>query len=268
MRTVKSLLCTAGAAAVLGLAPMSATAYDFKDVFDGKVKFSIGGYAKLSSMFTDTSDGEIAGTSAGRTFYVPSATPIGGESGDAVLDMTARESRINFKGKTEGGGHKLGVVLEMDFLTTTEGNEKVSNSFAPRMRHYFFTYDNWLFGQTWHTFMDTGALPDALDFLGAPESTVFGRQPMIRYSSGPFQVALENPETVTNLGASDDNILPDLAGNYKIKGDWGHVRVNGLLRQLKVDNPADGVDDDTVGWGIGVTGKMKVFGADDIRASV
>ena len=79
--------------------------------------------------------------------------------------MTARESRINFKAKTEQGGHKMGMVLEIDFLGTNDGNEVVTNGSSPRMRHFFFTFDNWLFGQTWSTFMDTAALAETVDFL-------------------------------------------------------------------------------------------------------
>ena len=250
------------------LMPFSASAYNFSDVFGGDVDVSIGGYAKLSAMWTDTDSGSLAGGSGGtgRTFYLPSAIPTGGEDGDAVFDMTARESRINFKGKTKAGDHALGVVLEMDFLTTGFGNEAVSNSYSPRLRHYLLTFDNWLFGQTWSTFMDTGALPDALDFLGAPEGTVFIRQPMVRYSMGGFQVALENPETFTDAGVNDDNSIPDFAANYSMKMDWGHLRFNGLIRELKYDTGA--ADDSTTGWGVGVSGKVKLFDTDDIRFAV
>ncbi|MES9865079.1 MAG: DcaP family trimeric outer membrane transporter [Candidatus Thiodiazotropha sp. LLP2] len=248
--------------------PFTASAYNFSDVFGGDVDVSIGGYAKLSAMWTDTDSGSLAGGSggAGRTFYLPSSIPTGGDGGDAVFDMTARESRINFKGKTKSGDHALGVVLEMDFLTTGFGNEAVSNSYSPRLRHYLLTFDNWLFGQTWSTFMDTGALPDALDFLGAPEGTVFVRQPMIRYSLGGMQIALENPETFTDTGVNDDNSFPDLAANYSMKMGWGHIRVNGLLRELKYDSGT--ADDSTIGWGLGVSGKVKLSGADDLRFAV
>ncbi|MCU7851389.1 MAG: porin [Candidatus Thiodiazotropha sp. (ex Monitilora ramsayi)] len=265
--TVKArpILCLFGA---LSMLPLSASAFNFKDVIGGDVDFSLGGYAKLSAMWTDTDSGALAGGagSTGRTFYLPSSIPTGGTGGDQVFDMTARESRINFKAKTKSGPHSLGVVLEMDFLTTGFGNEVVSNSFSPRLRHYFLTYDNWLFGQTWSTFMDTAALPDALDFLGAPEGTVFIRQPMVRYSRNGFQIALENPETFTDVGLNDDNSVPDLAANYTMKTNWGHLRFNGLLRELKYD---DGTrEDSTSGWGLGVSGKVKVFDQDDIRFAV
>ncbi len=61
-------------------------------------------------------------------------------------------------------------------MLSGQGDERVSNSYAPRVRHAFFTYNNWLFGQTWMTFFNVGALPENLDFVGPAESTVFGRQ--------------------------------------------------------------------------------------------
>lgn len=260
-------------AAVLGTIPVTASAYNFSDS-TGKIDFTIGGYAKLSAIYSDTDSGAIAGGSGGigRTFYVPSTIPVGTAQGKKVLDLNARESRINFKAKTTNDGHKLGMVLEMDFLTTTEGNEVVSNSYAPRLRHFFFTYDNWLFGQTWSTFMDTGALPDSVDFLGASDSTVFIRQSQVRYTAGGFQIALENPETFTTEDGApativtDDNSVPDIAANYKISGDWGHVKLNGLVRQLKIDNGTHDTDD-TV-FAAGISGKIKVGSSDDFRFAV
>ena len=90
-------------------------------------------------------------------------------------------------------GSKLGTFIEMDFLVSGQGNETVSNSYSPRLRHAFITYDKWLFGQTWMTFFNVGALPENLDFVGPTEATIFGRQPMIRYTSGGLQLALGKP---------------------------------------------------------------------------
>ncbi|MCU7845600.1 MAG: porin [Candidatus Thiodiazotropha sp. (ex Monitilora ramsayi)] len=265
MKVMRKAVSILGIFGMLSMLPSSASAFNFSDVIGGDVEFSLGGYAKLSAMWTDTDSGALAGGagSTGRTFYLPSSIPTGGSGGDQVFDMTARESRINFKAKTKSDSHTLGVVLEMDFLTTGFGNEIVSNSFSPRLRHYFLTYDNWLFGQTWSTFMDTAALPDALDFLGAPEGTVFIRQPMVRYSRNGFQVALENPETFTDAGLNDVNSVPDIAANYTMKRGWGHLRFNGLLRELKYDDGTQ--SDSTGGWGLGISGKVKVMQKDDIR---
>ena len=185
-----------------------------------------------------------------------------------VLDFTARESRINFKAKTEQDGHKMGMVLEMDFLGTG-GTETVSNSYGPRLRHFFFTFDNFLFGQTWSTFQDVGALAESVDFLASPEGIVFIRQAQARYTAGNLQIALENPQSfVTGATNGDVGAVPDLAANYKFTGDWGHMRINGLARQITVEETAPVIDESTTGYGVGISGKIKVFSNDDIRFSV
>ena len=265
-----SNIITASITAVLLSTPIAASAYTFKDS-SGKVDFTVGGYAKLSAIYSDTDSGKIT-NELGRNIYLPSATPVGDGDSHQVLDLTARESRINFKAKTEQGGHKIGMVLEMDFLGTTNGNEVVSNSYSPRLRHFFFTFDNWLFGQTWSTFMDTGALAEAVDFLASPEGIVFIRQAQVRYTRGDFQIALENPESfITGSTDRDVGVVPDLTANYKFKGGWGHIRLNGLVRLLAVENAADtgtaAVDETATGYGAGISGKIKVGSTDDIRFS-
>jgi hypothetical protein len=260
-------------ATALFAAPMSASAYTFKDS-SGKVEFKVGGYAKLSALYSDTDSGNFANNSTGelgRIIYLPSATPVGADDTVKEMNFTARESRINFGAKTTQDGHKLSMFLEMDFLGTSDGNEYVSNSYSPRMRHYFFTYDDWLFGQTWSTFMDTAALAEAVDFLPSPEGIVFIRQPQARYTSGDFQVALENPESYVSNAAgatvyADSGTLPDLAANMKLNVEGGHLRLNGLIRQITVDEGP--IDDSTTGFGLGVSGKLKVGSTDDIRFSL
>ena len=134
------------------------------------------------------------------------------------------------------------------------------------MRHFFFTFDNWLFGQTWSTFFDTGALAEVVDFLASPEGIVFIRQAQYRYTAGDFQLGLENPESfVEGTGDRDVGVAPDVTANYKMKGDWGHMRINGLVRQISVDEA--GIDESATGFGIGLSGKIKVGSADDIRFS-
>jgi hypothetical protein len=253
-----------GIATALLAAPLTASAYTFKDS-SGNVEFKVGGYAKLSAIYSGTDSGKLDNT-LGRNIYLPSATPVGNGDSYQTLDLTARESRINFGAKTTQDGHKLSMFLEMDFLGTTDGNEVVSNSYSPRMRHFFFTFDDWLFGQTWSTFMDTAALAESVDFLPSPEGIVFIRQAQVRYTAGDIQVALENPESyVTGTSDRDVGILPDLTANMKLKVEGGHLRLNGLFRQISVDEP--GIDESEFGYGIGVSGKIKVGSTDDVRFS-
>ena len=230
-----------------------------------KHSYAFGGYIKLDSMYSDYSDGSSAG--AGRDFYIPGTIPVGGGDGESYLDFHGKESRINFKSTHNlDNGAKLGTFFEMDFHLSGQGDERISNSYAPRVRHAFFTYNNWLVGQTWMTFFNVGALPENLDFVGPAESTVFGRQAMIRYTSGSWQFAAENPETtITPYGGgprivADDNRMPDLVGRFS----FGSFTVAGMLRELRYDNNA-GMSDSTSGWGVSVSGKHMIGSRDDFR---
>jgi len=144
-----------------------------------KHSYAFGGFIKLDSIYSDYSDGSSTG--AGRDFYIPGTIPVGGGDGESYLDFHGKESRINFKSTHNlDNGAKIGTFFEMDFQLSGQGDERISNSYAPRVRHAFFTYNKWLFGQTWMTFFNVGALPENLDFVGPAESTVFGRQAMVR----------------------------------------------------------------------------------------
>jgi len=241
-----------------------------KDKSGASHTYKFGGFIKTSASFSHYSDGDLASGSAGRDFYIPGTVPVGGDGESNDFDFGAKESRINFKSTHMlESGDKLTTYIEMDFLLPAGGNERVSNSYSPRLRHAFLTYNNWLFGQTWSTFQNVGALPESVDFLGAADSTVFERQSMIRYTNGGWQLAIENPETtITPYGGggrivADDNSYPDIVVRYNHKGDWGHLTVAGLLRSLEYDQV--GNNNSETSFGISLSGKFKVGSKDDIR---
>ncbi|MEP7704433.1 DcaP family trimeric outer membrane transporter [Paraglaciecola sp. 25GB23A] len=238
---------------------------------DTKVNFS--GYLKADALISQYSDGTLGAGNLGRDFYIPSLTPVGGAEENTQFDAHIRQSRFRFTTNTAlDSGEKLTGVLEFDFQTTVDGNERVSNSYTPRVRHAFIQYNNWLIGQTWSTFQDTSALPETLDFVGVTDGTIFVRQTMVRYSANGFAIALENPEsTITPFGGGgrivgDDNSMPDLAASYTMKQDWGYFKVAGLMRELSYVNKQSGADIDTStnSYGINVSGKI-MLGQDDIR---
>ena len=255
-------LKTLAASAVL--CALSSTTYAATAAKIGDTEFTYGGYIKLDTMWSDYSAGASAGTSVGRDFYVPSTLTVGDDdSSDAVFDMHARQSRFNFGTSTLlDNGKKINSKIEIDFLASAAGgNERVSNSFAPRIRHAFITYDGWLFGQTWSNFQNVGALPETLDFVGPAEGTVFVRQAQIKYTTGAWSFSLENPEsTITTTGgarvATDDASLPDFTARYTHKADWGNLVVTALARQLTYK--VGGIDADETSFGVSASGMFKV----------
>ncbi|MCB2080792.1 MAG: porin [Novosphingobium sp.] len=243
-------------------------ASDRKGFRVGDTNVTFGGYVKLDAISSRTSGGQLAGNSITRDFLIPSTIPVGGSASGWDTDFSARQTRVIVKTETPVGDKTLGGHLEMDFMVTDGGDERVSSSYSPRMRQAFITYDGWTFGQAWSTFQNVGALPDSLDFVGTMPGTVFVRQPMVRkkFANG-FSIALEQPETtVTTLTGGrhlpGDDALPDIVVRYDAKV----FTVAGIVRQLKVSNDdfAQG-SDSAIGYGVSVSGKIPVGDKDDFR---
>lgn len=245
-------------------APAPTPAEGFR-VGDTVVKF--GGIIDLDAHLTSTSDGEISGGSIARDFYIPSATPVGGEGEDNPdLDLTAEASRFTLSTRSERGDTVISSHLELDFLGSGQGNELVTNSFSSRLRRaYFKVGDHWLFGQEWSTFQNLSVIPESASFLALSDGMVFMRQPQIRYTRGPWQFALENSNTrdlVDNQSnVADDGFLPDVVAKYTASGDWGNTSIAGLGRVLVDERPEFGggtAEETAFGWGVSVAGDVKV----------
>ena len=278
MTLFKQALFKGGLASAALLTAVSAQAVTIAQTGNTTVK--IGGYVKLDMLFSDFSDGSVSGSGLdglGREFYIPAVTPVTpvngtDENSNTYFDMHARQTRINFSTESKIGEHKLKSYIEIDFMATiTNANNIITNGYSPELRHAFIEYDKWLFGQTWSTFQNVESLPESVDFIGNTDGGIFVRQPQVRYTDGPWEFAIENPETtVTTTGGprviADDNQLPDFVARYNLKHNDLSLALAGLVRQLTYNNNDLGgnVDDSILGWGISVTGKY-MLNKDDIR---
>jgi len=251
---------------------ISASLLVFSSLSFPQTTFNFGGYVKLDMMQSKFHNGSVPVGAALRDFHFPAAIPVGGSSDVfSTIDYHAKESRFNLGTDSKIGDHKLTSFVEMDFLLAGQGDERVSNSFNPRLRHFYFTFDQWLFGQTWTTFQIL-YLPEDLDFAGAADGIIFNRQPMIRYTTGNWQFAVENAETTLDpyeggpRDVSGSAFFPDLVARYNFGQRWGNVSVAGLLRQLNHEYEEDDVTkkNSTMGYGLTVGGKIKVAKKDEI----
>ncbi|WP_394147481.1 DcaP family trimeric outer membrane transporter [Shewanella atlantica] len=216
--------------------------YDFKVGEDGKISF--GGYLKVDARY-------VNGDVAYRDFWIGTGTPLAEDA--SQFRIFANESRFNTKyvhGDVTG-------FIEMDFLGGG-GNQVVSNSANPRIRHAFIKYQGITAGQTWTTFMNTSAIPETADFAGATVGLAFIRQGQVRFDAGNFQFSVENPESVGGDTANDD--LPDVVARYNIKGDWGNVSISALGRSLNTT-----MGNSETAFGGSIAGRIKTFGKDDFR---
>ncbi|WP_417472097.1 DcaP family trimeric outer membrane transporter [Luteimonas mephitis] len=271
---VKTAQAQAPAAVPAGKQPIQATAINASA--NPGTTFTYGGFIKLDAMATDTSDGRIADGSAGRLFYLPSAIPVGDDTadgGDPYTDVHAQFSRFWFSADTvTEGGDKLKAYIEADMFgggnNSFAGNETSTNTYAITLRQAYVSWNNWLAGQTWSNFQDTAALPEAVDFVGVTDGTIFVRQAQLRYTSGPWSFSVENPQTTVTsyLGASrfnsGDGVAPDFTGRWLTKGDWGHFTVAALLRQFKYGEETE------TGGAVSVSGRFNLGASDDIRYMV
>lgn len=241
----------------------------------------IGGYFKTDVVASKYSDGDPPPGTFIRNYYSPGGIPVANTAAAGRIaregvqtTFSSRETRFSINTETPVGDKKLLGVLELDFFDTPLiGNERVSSSFVPRIRQAYLTYDKFTIGETWTTFQNVATLPERVDFIGPTEGTVFQRHVLLRYTDGDFQIALENPETtvqqgVTSLEADDDRV-PDVVVRYNAKGDWGSAAIAAIGRYLSYDaGIANGVDDSAIGYGVSVSGVIKVGSTDNFNFMV
>lgn len=173
-------------------------------------------------------------------------------------NVSARQTRLSFDVRADEAAGGLHVYVEGDFFGS--GN-------AFRMRHGYGEWGGLLAGQTWTTFQDISARPFTLDYEG-PDSEVFVRQPMIRFTGTPsenleWSVAVEDPDSqltvASDFAGSGRNELPDIPARVRIKSKRGHLQVAGLLRQIRFVSDDGSVKESTTGYGINVSGKAMVL---------
>lgn len=232
----------------------------------GATRFSIGGYLKIDALVSDYSDGDPIANALINDYYNPGQIPVGGRGDGAELTTSVRETRVVLRSETPLAGQTLTGLLEVDFLDTPLiGNQRVSNSFVPRVRRAFINWNNLTLGQDWSTFQNVAALPERLDFIGPTEGTVFERQPLIRWRSGGLSVALENPETTVTVAAAsfeaDDDVAPDLVLRYDHRLAHGSLALAAIGRYLRVQELAAAnpggvpvIEGDAFGWGVSASG--------------
>lgn len=212
---------------------------------DQSIKF--GGFVKIDGRY-------VSGDIAYRDFWIGSGSVL--EESASQFKMFANESRIN----TTYTNNDITAFVEMDFYGGG-GNEIISNSSHPRLRHAFFKYKDVLVGQTWTTFMNTSALAETADFAGPMVGEAFVRNTQVRYTNGAWQLSLENPESFGGNPTEDD--LPDAVVKYTHKADWGNVSFAGLFRQL-----TSVTDESESAVGLSVAGRVKTTDKNDVRFQI
>jgi hypothetical protein len=225
----------------------------------------------------------------GLIFSAPTFDPRA--RGNGVFQMTARESRLRVETRTPTPYGEAGTVFEFDWLgcnnLSCNGLNHVSNNLLPRLRLAYGTLGGWLAGQAFDTLNDLSANPETIDFGGTAGQWGPSRLPQLRYTGElpwpglSFAIAAESPQTdlftpggeifsdtsaipaVDGVGTPSvlavnptKSVMPDWAGYLQIVRPWGHLRVQGVLRDLEIQ---DGhlISRNFLGYGGGFTGNVK-----------
>ena len=252
---------------LLAASPALAVQFDVEGT-----KVDLGGYIKLLVNYDDkTVD---AGPYVGDILsaYDAPLDNASDDTKDSNLRMTARESRLFVKTKTDTGSGILKTHFEGDFYG---GADNVSRTWSGnetfRIRHAYGDFASGpyelLAGQTWSNFMDLAAGVPSMDIAGDP-GFCFVRQAQIKlqYNLRPghyIAFSAENPDRgltangppptgtlFLNAGDSDEKV-PDFILKYFFANKMFTLSPRVLLRQFNLHTTADN-EEGGEAWAYGV----------------
>ena len=265
-------VATALSAAALGLTALPALAAD-----DGK-SFDIYGFAQADAIYDFqrvAPDWEDA--------FRPSkiANPEGEFGSNGQTSLSVKQSRFGIKGTMPTAEGYDPITFKFEFDLFGVGANAGQTTF--RLRYAYGEWGQFLAGQTTSVFMDLDVFPNVIDYWG-PNGMVFWRNVQFRWTpyrtgSNEFAIALEQPSNDVDSGQireydpelggniQGNETMPNLAAHFKTKGDWGHVQVAGLLRDIGYDTKGtqnNKPKGSVTGWGVNLSGTINTWGKDKI----
>jgi hypothetical protein len=197
---------------------------------------------------------------------------------DGQVFFGVRQSRFGVRGYTPTPMGELKAVFEFDLWGT--GVDEGQTTLRPR--NFYGELGRVLVGQANSPFMDGDVWPNTAEYWG-PTGMVFYRNIQIRYApltgKNEVYIALERPGTSADKGTVGypetlDSVkaqlrLPDLSAHYKRSGDWGHVQIGGMLRQLRWTDVSSGGNENghVTGWGLNFSTVLNLGKSDIFRGS-
>ena len=202
-----------------------------------------------------------------RPTKLPSVANQFGEDGHFFSGV--RQSRFGVRAYVPTPLGEMKTVLEYELFGT--GVDAGQTTF--RLRHAYGELGHFGAGQTWSPFMDPDVFPNSIEYWG-PNGMVFFRNVQARWmplmGKTAVTLAVERPGARGDQGVYADRIelqnikgrfpLPDFSGNIRESGDWGHVQVAGILREIKWDDTLKDQFDlsgSATGWGINISANYK-----------
>jgi hypothetical protein len=198
--------------------------------------FRLRGFVRLAGMF----DFDPVGV---QDAFVTNSIPVPQGTGQN-FNMSGRISRFALESWTPTNfcDWNIHTFIEADFFNGA-GQAAGGGGNPLRLRHAFFDFGYFRFGQQNTVFMDASAWPSLVDFQG-PNSWVNQRQPSMRvtvplgnrmYWAASMERPFSDMATVDAnnvlLGANVQDV-PDFAMHWRYEGDRGHLQIGGLLRTI------------------------------------
>jgi hypothetical protein len=210
----------------------------------------------------------------------PTQIPIDPVGKDGETIFSVKQSRFGVNGfiPTELGELKTKFEFDMFGVGVDAGQTTI------RLRHAYGEIGQFLAGQTNSLFMDIDIYPNTIEYWG-PAGMIFYRNVQARWTflkQGGMKaaVALERPGSAIDAGQINVldpafaanihswNKYPDLTGQYRMDGSWGHFQAAGILRWLGYDTPDGSVSGHKTGWGANLSGAVHTVGKDSVLAQV
>lgn len=246
-------------ATILMLATGSVSAIEL-DIND--MKASVYGYAKLDMIYDF--DAYIGPTVTHRLI------PLDGREGaEGHTNFHAFQSRLGFKTSTTVGGSALNTTVEGDFFGGGGGQL--------RLRHAYGEWNGVLAGQTWTNFGGFLGFTPVVDFTAQFGQANITRQAQLRYTSGGFSVALEEPGNIgsnvdiansPNVGDHLKSSFPDLTIRYGDRLGEINYGVSAVLREIAYHNSGAKNDESALGWGMNIEALSKVTETITVRGAI
>ncbi len=166
------------------------------------------------------------------------------------LHSTVNVTRFGLNFKTPTAAGDVGGKLEMDFFGAATRDQF-------RIRHAYLTFDKWLIGQTWSTFIAPEYYPETID-AGTFVGSALLRSPLVRYSDNltantSFAISVEDPKYTATSDPDNKMRLPALVGRLNHKFANGSMLSGRSFVAEKRTN-----HDEEVAWGVGLGGKYQI----------
>jgi len=241
---------------------------------EDKLRVEIYGFVQMDAIY-DFNKSDPDWRAALRPSKIPINCP--GDPGcgeDGMTTFSVRQTRFGVNGfiPTDLGELKTKFEFDMFGVGGDAGQTTI------RLRHAYGEFGQFLAGQTNSLFMDGDVFPNTIEYWG-PAGMIFFRNIQARWTflkkeGAKAAIALESPGSAIDTGKLDLvqlgtdvnswNKYPDLTGQFRQDGPWGHLQAAGILRWLGYDTPDGSVSGHKMGWGINLSGGLKTVGKDQV----